>query len=389
MKVLHCITGLSGDGAQRMLLRLTGVLQQRGFSQVVVNLGSPGPLVERFEREGICVESLKMTSGIGNAAASLGRLRRIIEEHSPDILQGWMYHANVLLLGSQVFSQRRSPVVWNIRRGLDDYRELGSMTRLLIRASAYLSRQPSAIIYCSPDSRRQHENLGFKSTRGLMIENGFEVERFKPSIKVRQQFRESLGIHDDDVVVGIVGRFNIAKGHRYLFEAFELVAQEEPRVKLVCVGRGMLRTTSELHRMIEKNGLESRVELLGERGSPEEIYPGLDIYCSSSIGEGFPNAIAEAMSCGVPCVVTDTGASRELVDGVGYVVPTRSSSELAAALVAMVRKKVTERQSLGERSRQRILERFSLDTIAGRYEKIYRRVSGVAQGRGLYGSEMS
>jgi len=376
MKVLHCITGLSGDGAQRMLLRLAIALKHRGCDQRIVNLGSSGPLAEQFESEGISVESLKMDSGFSAAAASLGRLRRIIEASSPDIVQGWMYHANMLVLAAQTLSRRRSPVVWNIRRGLDDYRELQFTTRVLIKASAYHSGQPSAIIYCSPDSRRQHEDVGFKSDHGVMIENGFEIERFKPSMRARQQFRGSLGIHEKQIVIGVVGRFNVAKGHRYLFEAFELVAREERDVTLVCVGRDMLRSNNELCGMIKESPFKSRIELLGEHDRLEDVYPGFDIYCSSSIGEGFPNAIAEAMSCGVPCVVTDTGASRDIVDGVGSVVPTRSSSALAEALINMVRKVVTQRQSLAKQSRQRIVDRFSLDIIAGRYEAVYRAVTG-------------
>jgi glycosyltransferase involved in cell wall biosynthesis len=119
--------------------------------------------------------------------------------------------------------------------------------------------------------------------------------------------------------------------------------------------------------------VRERVVLFGECARVEEAYSAFDIYCSSSVAEGFPNVVAEAMLSELPCVVTDTGAARELVDGIGYVVSPRDSEALAGALIAAVSAITTSANQNGTalRARKRIIDRYSLGQIVGRYEQVY------------------
>jgi glycosyltransferase involved in cell wall biosynthesis len=372
MRILHCITGLTGDGAQRLLLRLTRGLQDHALRSVVVNLGPATPLVSDFEAANVPVLSLGISPCLRDVPGAVSLLRRTIHDLEPDIVQGWMYHANVMALLAKVAGRFHLPLVWNIRRGMDDYRQRSRSTRAVIRMSSALSKYVESIIYCSGVCRTQHEAFGYAPNQGRVLHNGFDTAKFAPSQRVREEARALFGATDDEVIIGNVGRYDVAKGHRHLLEAFALVAASVRKVRLVCVGRGVDTENSEISSIIARAGMTERVTLLGERDCVERIFPGFDIYCSSSINEGFPNVIAEAMACALPCVVTDVGGSAEIVDQTGLVVAPRNSGALANGLEMYVRLSSAERCLIGARARVRVRNTFSLESMVTNYAQMYR-----------------
>jgi glycosyltransferase involved in cell wall biosynthesis len=371
MHILHCITCLSGDGAQRLLLRLAAGLKEQGYRSTVVTLDAPGGIASAFNEFGVPVFSLGMRS-VSGALAGTSRLCRVLQQQQPDVAQGWMYHANVVLSAACFLTGGRLPVVWNIRRGLDDLAALKFSTRFFVRTSAQLSARPQRIIYCTDRSRTQHEAIGFRSANGLVLDNGFDITRFQARAEVRRDVRKAACLSDDDFVIGCVGRYNPAKGHANLIEAFKLVLNDIPSARLVLTGRGSDWHNDDLVAKLRSEGVVSRVILLGECPQIEQVYPMFDVLCSSSIAEGFPNVVAEAMLCELPCVVTDTGASRQIVEGIGVVVPPRSAEALADALRIVARLPVEERRQIGLLGRRRIVERYSLPAVIGRYRDLYR-----------------
>lgn len=238
--------------------------------------------------------------------------------------------------------------------------------------SAALSRYVDSIVYCSRISRSQHEAFGYARDHGWVMHNGFDTEKFAPCQAAREQARASFGARDDEVVIGNIGRFDVAKGHRHLLEAFARVAGSVRNVRLVCVGRDVDAGNREMSDLLIRAGIAERVTLLGERDHVERIFPGFDVYCSSSISEGFPNVIAEAMACALPCVVTDAGGSAEIVDQTGIVVAPRNSSALAKGLLRYVKLSATERSMMGEKARARVREVFSLESMVSNYAQMYR-----------------
>jgi glycosyltransferase involved in cell wall biosynthesis len=142
-------------------------------------------------------------------------------------------------------------------------------------------------------------------------------------------------------------------------------------------------SNGEIRSMLEKLRCRQRVLLLGEQSAVETIHPAFDIYCSSSVSEGFPNALSEAMACGVVCVATDTGASRELVEGIGRIVPVGNAELLAEALIATMRERFETRQIAAEMGRQRILSRHGLASVAEQYANAYRAVLDSRDGSSL------
>lgn len=380
MRVVHCITGLSGDGAQRMLLRLVVQLQQRGVHNFVISLSKREPLALEFERQGIPVHALD----IGHASLVVRgfmRLRSLMTELAPDVIQGWMYHANLAVSLVVPFLPKKTPVVWNIRRGLDDYRERKLSTKAMVRLGARLSSRANQIIYCTHESRAQHELFGFSSNQGTVIGNGFDTTLFAPNAEKRAAIRERLGVVEQDILIGNIGRDDSAKGRPFLFEAFAELLLRVPQARLLLVGRGMDESNRELRGRLVASRIAARVILLGEYTPVSELYSAMDIFCSSSVCEGFPNVIAEAMSSGVPCVATDAGNTSGLLQGTGIVVPSRFGRYLAEGLHVMCSEEADQRRARGLHARESIKAAFSMSRIVEDYVSLY---CDVAEKSGTY-----
>jgi len=370
MKVLHCITGLSGDGAQRMLLRLARGLSSSGIRSHIVSLADEGVLGDDFRSNGIGVSALRLVNPLKLLPGVLA-FRAVVRSFKPDIIQGWMYHANVFSSAVRAVSSTKAPLIWNIRRGLDDFSERRLVTRAWIRASAAASSQATTIIYCSRRSQEQHEKLGFARHASAVIGNGFDVQRFQPSATKRMAFREALGLPRDAVVVGNVGRFDVAKGHRYLLEAFCRLASRYSQLHLVCVGRGVSWSESGLGDLASARQYMDRIHFVPEQRDVAYVFSAFDLYCSASIAEGFPNVVAEALSSSLPVVATDTGATRELVASSGIVVSPRSALALEEGIEQLLRETSHELLMRGEAGRQKMERYHSLAGVVAQYQELY------------------
>jgi glycosyltransferase involved in cell wall biosynthesis len=371
LRVMHVITGLAVGGAEMMLLKLVSRTQGKGLSHAVVSLDRDGALVPRFRDAGIGVDSLGLSASPAGAAA-LGTLRGRIREFDPDVIQGWMYHGNLASLAGRWLSRSRAALAWNIRQTLYDLGREKRMTAAVIRAGARMSRRAEAIIYNSVTSATQHERLGYESSRRQLIPNGFDCAAFAPNAEARARTRSTLGLREGDVVVGLVTRFHPMKDHRTFVAAAARVAAAHPEARFLIVGRGVRGHDAGVVDAIEQAGLRERAIVLEERQDVGDIFNATDIACSSSAwGEGFSNAIGEAMACGVPCVVTDVGDSAAIVGDTGIVVPPCDAVAMASAIGELVTAGREQRRTLGEAARERIEKRFSLTDVAARYEALY------------------
>lgn len=222
----------------------------------------------------------------------------------------------------------------------------------------------------------QHEAAGFSSRAARVLGNGFDTELFAPSGEARERMRQELGFGPTDFVIGNVGRFDIAKGHRFLFEAFCALAEHDQNAHLVCIGRGLNK--SLLSGMGPQDVL-MRIHLLPERSGMHEVLPAFDAYCSSSIAEGFPNALAEALASALPVVATDTGATKSLVGSHGVLVEPRSSKALLEGLCALAAEPEAQRRTRGLAGRSLVVRERSLGQVVSSYRQLYEAELGGAQ----------
>ncbi len=368
LRVLHVTTGLSIGGAEMMLLKVTSQSDRSRFLHSVVSLGAEGSLAPRFRDAGMEVHSLNISATRPRLAALRSRIRTF----DPALIQGWMYHGNVAATLGRALARSRAALAWNIRQTLYDLRREKRLTAGVIRTGALLSRLPDAIVYNSSTSAMQHEKLGYDARRHKLIPNGFDCTAFAPDAQARARVRSQLRFRESDVVVGLVSRFHPMKDHMTFVAAAAQIATIYPQARFLLVGRGLRAPETGILAALENAGLGKRTTVEDERDDMVDVYNALDIACSSSAwGEGFSNAIGEAMACGVPCVVTDVGDSAAIVAQTGIVVAARDTARLAAAVGELVAVGPEGRRARGAAARLRIEEHYALAAVVAQYESLY------------------
>ncbi len=367
MRILHIIVSLEVGGAEKALQRLALAQKSSGDDPIIVAL-TGGILLQSLRREGLDVRVL----GSGRWSYLLAPLRfgKLVRQLRPQVLHAWMWHAMYLSL----FAPREIPRVWAVRQSNHALRGRPFL-RILLKILASVSPRVNALVYNSKAGLRWYSQLGFSTANASVISNGFNFDVFVPSSERREKFRREWGVPSTSLVVGHVSRFHSDKGIDFLFRAFRDVLTEFPSSKLVMIGKGYSLEHPSFREMAERFGLLDSMVALGPCERVAELLPAMDVFCLSSIRhEGFPNVVGEAMACAIPCVATDLGDTRELISDCGAVVPPSQAEPLAKALKAILAMSAEERQSLGERARQSVLSRFSLERMVGSYRELYGRV---------------
>jgi len=358
VKVLHVITGLQTGGAERMLANLCIRNQKTGQVPVIVTMTAGGSQFERLEQAGLSVVSLGMRRGVPSLRGLL-RLSACLRDEAPDVVQSWMYHADLYALLALWLSgrRRRTRLYWGIRCSDMDLRRHGVGLRLVVRLCALLSRCPDGIVANAQSGLRAHRSLGYDTRHMTVIDNGFDTELFHPDADRRAAVRQSLGLAENDFVVGCVARMDAMKDFPTLREMLGRL----DGVTCVAVGKGT-------EALPATKGLVA----LGERRDVPDLLNAFDLLINvSAYGEGFSNVIGEAMATGVPVIATDVGDARRIVGIGGRIVPPRDPAALAQA-VATLRDDAQSRRAMGKAGRARIEQHFSLRQSADAFDALYR-----------------
>jgi glycosyltransferase involved in cell wall biosynthesis len=234
-----------------------------------------------------------------------------------------------------------------------------------VRLQALFSSFPDLIIFNSYSGRTDHLVQGFPPQRSLVIHSGVDVDKFRPDQESGISVRKGWNIDDDTVLIGLVGRFDPLKDHETFVKAAVFLAAEAINCCFVFIGDGPVDYVNSLRRIVAQYNLSDHVVWAGARADMPAVYNALDIACLSSISEGLPISILEAMACDVPCVVTDVGDSALLVGDTGIVVPSQNPEALAAGLKQCIGKL---RAGVVPDPRQRILNEFDLQRLVERTE---------------------
>ncbi|MDY6879381.1 MAG: glycosyltransferase [Thermodesulfobacteriota bacterium] len=382
------ITTLNIGGAEKTLFNLLSSMDKSFFLNSVISLTDIGSVGQEMMKKGIPVYSLNMPNG-RLTFTGMAMLWRLLSTIRPVILQTWLYHSDLLGLIFGRLSGIKN-ICWNIRCSymkLDDYRV---STRWVFKLCSILSSIPKVVVTNSLEARQFHRDSGYRPNQWKVIPNGFDLNQFKPDVQTKASFISEL-IEDSSfwkdkretergkclapISIGFVARCDPMKDHSTFFKAAFLLLQENKDVCFILAGKGITEENNKLLALIQDNQMD-HFRLLGERSDIPKVTAALDIACSVSHGEGFPNTIGEAMACGVPCVVTDVGDSAMIVGGTGRVVPPRNPEALAAAWKALIDLGEEGRSALGEAARRRIQEHFELSRIVGQYERLYRSLVG-------------
>ena len=357
MKILHVITGFSAiGGAEVMLCKLIKSLPTEEHH--IVSLMHINHEIFKDALK-YCDSNIALEWNSLNTLKVIFKLRRIIEQLNPDIIQGWMYHANVLTSLSIIGLTQKPKVVWGIHHSLASPKDESISTKIALGLSKVLSKQPDAIVYCAYSSKQQHSDFGFRNANQQVIVNGVFLNKFQPN----------NGLHQP-TVIGFAGRYHKAKGYPYLFKAMDLLKNENIIFKIA--GGGASLDNPEVKALFERYQLDhKKVQLLDQISDMPAFYQSIDAFLMTSITEGFPNVLVEAMASGLPCISTDVGDAKYIMQDLGTIVPSRNAQALADAILAYVGKSNVEKIALKQATRQRIEQNFCIEKVSEQYKAVW------------------
>jgi len=365
-KIVHVITDLDIGGAEIMLHRLLCASRDSSeYQHVVISLTSTGPIGQKLLAQGCAVFECGLHS-LWTMPAAILRLRKLLLQLQPDIVQTWMYHAD-FLGGVVARSCGLKNIIWGVRSTQVPINS--RLTGLLVKANALISSYvPKKIVCVANAALESHRKFGYDSKRMLVITNGIDLDDFfggsKPSYPLKISTASPL-------IIGCVGRFHADKGQDVLLQSFAQVLLQQPDLRLMLIGRGCDASNTELGALLDSLNLNHAVNLLGERHDIATLLQSMDIYCMPSRSEGFPNGLVEAMACGLPCVATDVGDAAVLGEGIVQFVAPSSVAELTKGLQLLLDKSPAERLRLGQQAALRIKEHYSIENVRSQFEALY------------------
>lgn len=366
------ITGLSNGGAEGVLYRLCKY--DKACTHLVVSLTDEGKYGPLLGKENIQVICLNMKPG-RVSISGLIKLFFLLRKEKADIVQTWMYHAD-LIGGIIAKLSGCKSIFWNVRHSTLEPGKSKRLTIWIAKACAFISNWvPKKIVYCASNAKKIHCLLGYKAEKSVVIGNGYDLNLFNNNYFSREGFRKEFNFMEETFVIGMIGRYNIQKDHLNLISSLSLVKSAGYSFKAVLVGNNIDEANDELINEVNRHYLADSIFYLGPRGDIPCVMNGLDInVLSSSFGEAFPNVLAESMACGTPCVTTDVGDAALIVGTTGWVVPIKNSKLLAEAIIQAIdewREKKRAWQLRKNACRQRAADLFKVETMIERYHNCW------------------
>jgi glycosyltransferase involved in cell wall biosynthesis len=352
------IRSLNVGGTERQLIELVKGLDSNHFDITVGLFYNEGALIEEIKSmPWIHVVSLNK-SGRWDIIRFVLRFIKLLKSLQPDILYSFLPDANIAgLIAGRLSGVKR--IVWGVRASNMDVSRYDWLARMSLRLSAFLSKFPDAIIVNSHVGKEFHRGIGYSTNRMMVIPNGICTDRFKPDYSAGLKVRDEWGIDEETITIGLIGRLDPMKDHATFLRAVKIFNQEGCSVRFVCIGDGKGPCKSEIHSLCRTLGLNGSLIWAGEMEDMLSVYNAIDIITSSSLSEGFPNVIGEAMACGVPCVVTDVGDSAIIVGETGVIVNPEDPQALADGWRRMLKHLEDKSYSIKEMARARIVSHYN------------------------------
>lgn len=368
MKIIFLIRSLAKGGAERQLVTLAAGLRKRGHEVEILTFYEGNAFEQIVGKADVKVGWLGKSSR-WEIFCFFRKLISYLRRSQTDIVHSYLGGANVIVALAKFFIPGIK-IVWGQRATELDFRYYDWFSYFIYRAEGFLTGIPDLIIINSYKGRDCLVQKKYPAKKIRVIHNGIDTEYFKPSAIEGICLRKQWDVRENERVIGLVGRLDPMKDHLTFFEAVSFFIKEEQNVKFICVGDGPEPYKRFLLGKLSEMNLENYVIMVPSREDITGVYNALDVVTlSSAFGEGFPNAVGEAMACGVPCVVTDVGDSGLIVGSTGIVVPPKNAVKLGKAWSIILARLELEKNSLKSRVREKIELEFSAERMLEHTEK--------------------
>lgn len=385
MRVVHFITRLIIGGAQENTL-LTVEDQHRDYQDEVTlitgpGLGPEGSLEERARAGGFpmrVIPELRRNISPWKDWGSYRSLVRLLKEIQPEIVHTHSSKAGIL--GRAAAAKLNIPAVHTIHGASFHPYQNAAVNRIYIAAERWAAKRCQKLISVA-DAMTAHY-LAAKVGRPeqyITIYSGMEVEPFLSPPRDREMVRKELGFKPEDIVVGKVARLFHLKGHEDVIDAAKTVCPEDPRIKFLFVGDGILRDAFE--KEIAALGLSGRFVFTGlvPPGRVPELLHAMDIVVHASLREGLARVLPQALIAGKPVITYDVDGAREVAipNETGYLLAPRDMAGMTKALRELAAD-ADLRKRLGQTGRERFTDQFRHQTMTRRIREVYQDVLAAA-----------
>jgi glycosyltransferase involved in cell wall biosynthesis len=366
-KILYVNYSLDIGGIETLILELCKNLDRDKYEPAVCVFVPGGKLVKEFHDNGIGVYEIPIKrSGIDCKApfklAGLCKAKDIDLIHTHN-QTAWLYGATAGMLS-------RRPIIHTEHTTADYFKYHTRRWEIFEKILSMMTSKITAVAGSVADYMIRNE--GIKKEKIKVVYNGIKHSDFDNIIDVEKK-KQVLGIENSELIVGNVARLTANKDHLTLLRAFKKVIIKIPTAKLLIAGDGPLKDT--LHKNIDELGLNASVFLLGDRRDIPELLQIFDLFVLSSIREGFPVVLLEAMASGLPVVASDVDGNRELVidKETGIIIKPGRVEEFADAMINILTNKQRS-EKMGNKGKMRVVDSFSLQSMINKYESIYASV---------------
>ncbi len=362
-KKILIITSSLGVGGAEIVLGNIAMHLQYEFDIKIISLTGAVEAINAEKCRNIEIFALDLKKDF---IKSIYQIIKVILFFQPNIIQGWMYHGNIVAAFGKLASPK-SRLFFGIRQSLQDLNLQKRCTKMLILLCRLMSRFADKVIYNSNTGYHDHINFGYSKKNAIIIHNGYDGSKFKKSKGAKAKLCDELALDRESFLIGMISRFHHVKNHKLFVEAADILsAKYQGDVSFILAGDGpMLSDTKKLA------SANNNIYFLGRRSDVNFIASAIDIYVSCSLSEGMSNSIAESMLCQCIVVATNVGDATDMIGPNGVVIDGFDASSLAAAIEVVMLKPVTERDVLSQKSRQHIMRKYSMKKMLDRYKEVY------------------
>jgi glycosyltransferase involved in cell wall biosynthesis len=335
---------------------------------VICILKRNGPFLQILEVNDIEVVECKLSQ-----RGFVLKLRELLIRLNPDVVHSQVAFSmpwqvlGILLSGSRriIFTQHNEYQNWN---------PLGARLRLKLYFALFFR----FIDYYTCVSEKVRDSLCALSGKSkrlfFIIPNSVNIDLFFPDVAERKRQRELLKLDDTTFVAGVIARFSLQKGHKYLIDAILLLRERKVEGKILLVGVGNLET--EIRELVELHGLQDYVTFYGQALAVHKVLQTLDCFILPSLWEGMPLALLEAMASGIPVIATDVAGTREVIRHTvnGLLIPSKNPEAIADAFIQM-KENESMRNDLAQRALYFVRAKYSVTANMTAYTKLYEQSS--------------
>jgi L-malate glycosyltransferase len=368
--ICHLLHGLRVGGAEVLAAALARRLQDQQLRFVFICLDELGTLGEQLQVEGFPVHVLARRPGVDwRCMASLGALLR---RERVNLVHAHQYTPFFYSLAARLFVRRLGIIFTEHGRHYPDYPR-----KKRIWINRMLLKRRDRVVGVGQSVRTALiNNEGIPGERIAVIYNGINIRSFQSRADERQSLRRELGFSDQDFLILQVARLDYLKDHATAIRTMTRVVHNCPTARLLLVGEGP--ELSKIQQQVREVGLEKHVLLLGLRTDIARLLAAADMFLLTSISEGIPVTLLEAMAAGLPLVSTRVGGVPEVItDGeTGLLAAAGDDAKLAEHVLRLASQNET-RLRFGKAGVKRAEDKFSEQEMHAGYLRVYQEMLNV------------